>query len=227
MQLNPQIKANLIQSQGVENAFELINSCKGAPLVYKATLNKIGDHSIQMVVEPPSSVCLSWVSSTIILDSKHSLAINARVESFDIACGVVELSNLVPTERGFGFREMVRIQPDQPIPAKISNEVQTVIGEMLDISLTGIGVRTHSLGDPPFEIGDLIRLAVILMGKNAIPSGTIVSILPEEGTYRLGIRFTLEETIPDLIAQYVTRRRAEIHREIQDAYNAAYQNALN
>ncbi len=223
--LNPQLKTDLVKRQDIENAFELVNRYKGATLVYKATLIKIGDHSIQMSVEPPSSVCLSWVSSTIIMDSEHSLAIRARVVSFHIETGIVELSDLKPTERGYGYREMVRIQPDQAIPAKISSEIYTIIGEVLDISLMGIGIRTHSLGDPPLKIGDVVHLAVILMGKNASPTGTIVSILPEEGAYRLGIRFALGETIPDLIARYVTRRRAEIHRELQDAYGAAYKDA--
>jgi hypothetical protein len=225
MGLHTQLKADLIKRQGVENAFELINIYKGLPLAYKATLETIGDHSLQMSVDSPSSVCLSWENSTIILDIQHSLAFEAQIVSFYIEKGIVELSDLSPTDRGFGFREMARVEPDKPIPVKISGEVHTVIGEMLDISLTGIGIQTHYLGDPPLKIGDIVRLAVILMGKNTGPSGTIISVLPEEGTYRLGIRFTLEETVPNLIARYVTRRRAEIHREIQDAYNAAYQDA--
>ena len=225
MPLHPQLKADLIKSWGVENAFELINVYKGLPLAYKATLETIGDHSLQMSVESPSSVCLSWENSTIILDIQHLLAFEARIVSYNIEKGMVELSDLTPTDRVFGFREMARVEPDQPIPVKISGEVHTVIGEMLDISLTGIGIQTHSLGDPPLKVGDIVRLTLILMGKNTGPSGTVITILPEGGAYRLGIRFALEVTVPNLIARYVTHRRAEIHRELQDAYDEAYQDA--
>jgi hypothetical protein len=180
-----------------------------------------------MSVEPPYSVCLTWESSTIILDSSHSFAFTAQVDHFDIQKGIVELSELNPIDGGFGTKEMTRVEPDDPIPVKISNKEISIIGEMLDVSITDIGIRVNSLGEPPLGSGDMVQLALIVMGKNAGSSGTVVSIQPQGSTYRLGIRFTLEETVPDLLARYITHRRAEIHRELLDAYNTARGNGVN
>jgi hypothetical protein len=225
MPINAQIKADLLTISGVEKTFELLNIYKGVPLVYKATLNQIGDHTIQMSVEPPWSICLKWEPSTIMLYDKNSLAIKARVVSFDVKTGNVELGDLQYADRGFGVRAMVRVEPGEPIAVKISCEDQSSVGEMLDVSLTGLGIRIKTLGDPPFQTHDTVDIVMNLMGKTLHPTGTILSIREVHGDYRLAVQFVSEITVPVEIARYVTHRRADIHRELRETYDAAIQDA--
>ena len=70
-----------------------------------------------------------------------------------------------------------------------------------------------------------MQLFVELMGQKISPIGTLINISPDEEGYRLGVRFGLEMTIPVATARYITHRRAEIHREIQEAYDKAIESA--
>jgi hypothetical protein len=105
------------------------------------------------------------------------------------------------------------------------HEDQTIPGELADISLTGFGIRTETLGDPILKLRDTIQLEVELMGQKIFPIGTLINITPDEDTYRLAIRFGLELTIPVATARYITHRRAEIHQEIHEAYDEAIASA--
>jgi len=209
----------------VPEAFEFLNIYKGIPLVYKATLLKIGGDQVKFKVDHPSAICLQWELNTTILEERNGLAISAKIVTFDIATGTVTLSNFTYTDRGFGVRTIVRVEPPEPIPLEITREDQTITGEMLDVSLTGFGIRLPTLGTEPLKVRDDVRLAVKLMGKLVNPMGTIISITPEENAYRLAVRFALEVTIPVVIARFITHRRAEIHRELRSRYEAALEAA--
>ena len=227
MPINTQVKKDLLANLGVEHGLELMNLYKGVPLVYKATLAKVGDDGIQMVVAAPESICLLWEQSTIILDDRSSLALKAQVGSFLIEEGSVELINIQYTDRGFGVRTMVRVEPVEPIPIKISRNNQTTEGEILDISLTGFGIRVSSLVDPPYQTRDPVGLALNLAGKEIRPSGTVISVIENDGESRLAVHFSENESVPFEIAHYITHRRAEIRQELREAYEAAYQDAVS
>jgi hypothetical protein len=225
MAINAQIRSELISLVNVREAFEFLNIYKGIPLVYKATLLKIGEHQLIFKVDHPSAVCLLWEADITILEERNSVAISAQVAAFDITTGTVNLTNLAYTDRGFGVRTMVRVEPSEPIPVEITHGKQSIMGEMLDVSLTGFGLRTPTLGAQPLETRDEVRLAVKLMDRLVNPMGTIISITPEEKTYRLAVRFAVEVTIPVVIARFITHRRAEIHRELRSQFEVALEAA--
>ena len=74
----------------------------------------------------------------------------------------------------------------------------------------------------PLQLNDHVRVSLKMMDFLVGPRGTIVNIRKENEYNRLAFRFAEDVTIPVAIARYVIHRRAEIHREIRNAYYTAY-----
>jgi hypothetical protein len=222
MPISPRIKQDLIDRLNEPRAFDLMNMFKGIPLVYKATLLNIDNDLVQFEVEPPSSVCLNWDSHTTILDDRNTNAIKSRVVAFDVIKGIVQLDDLVYFDRGMSHRTSVRVEPDEVIPATITRGEESVAGEVIDVSLTGFGIRMPTSSKVPLQLNDHVRVSLKMMDFLVGPRGTIVNIRKENEYNRLAFRFAEDVTIPVAIARYVIHRRAEIHREIRNAYYTAY-----
>jgi hypothetical protein len=222
MPISPRIKQDLIDRLNEPRAFDLMNMFKGIPLVYKATLLNIDNDLVQFEVEPPSSVCLNWDSHTTILDDRNTNAIRSRVVAFDVIKGIVQLDDLAYFDRGMSHRTSVRVEPDEVIPATITRGEESVTGEVIDVSLTGFGIRVPTTSKVHLQLNDHVRVSLKMMDLLVGPRGSIVNIRKENDFNRLAFRFAEDVTIPVAIARYVIHRRAEIHREIRNAYYTAY-----
>ena len=222
MPINPRIKQDLHDRLNEPRAFDLMNMFKGIPLVYKATLLALDNDSVKFEVEPPSSVCLNWESHTIILDDRNTNAIRARVIEFDVIKGIVHLDDLGYFDRGMSHRTSVRVESEEPIPATIIRGEESVSAVVIDVSLTGFGIRVPTPSKVALNLNDYVRVSLKMMELLVAPRGTIVNIRKENGFNRLAFRFAEDVTIPVAIARYVIHRRAEIHREIRNAYYTAY-----
>ena len=223
MSIDRNIKADLLDRVSINQSFDFMNVYKGLPLVYKARLQSVGEKSAKFKVDPPSSICLGWENCTTILEDANTNAINANVVNFDIKNGLVELTDFKYANRGIGYRMMVRVEPKDIIPVNIIYKNQTIPGDLADISLTGFGVRTQTLGN--LQLRETVQLEVTLMEQRITPIGTLINITEEDDGLRLAIRFGVEMTIPVATARYITHRRAEIHREIHEAYEKAIESA--
>jgi len=222
MAINKRIRSDLVDRLEENHAFDLLNTYKGIPLVYKATLLSINEDSFKFEVEPPSSICLSWESNTMILEDRNTNAIKANVLSFDVISGIVNLTDMTYVDRGVSYRTSIRVEPVKPIQATITLGEKSVTGKIIDVSLTGFGIHVPALSEVPIQLNDKVRVSVQIMELLVSPWGTIVNIREESSFNRLAFRFAEDVTIPVAIARYVIHRRAEIHREIHNAYYTAY-----
>ena len=222
MVIGERIKLDLSDRVGMNQAFELLNAYKGIPLVYKATLLGIDGVGARFETEPPSSICLSWDSHTIILDDRNTNAIQARVANFDILTGIAELVDLAYVDRGIGHRTMVRVEPEEALPVEVCRGELAIPGDIIDISLTGFGIRTSASEAKSLQLGDIVRANTRMMDQPVSPLGTIINIRKERDSIRLALHFVEDVTIPIVIARYVIHRRAEIHRDVRNIYYATY-----
>ena len=206
--------------------FAFMNMYKGLPLVYEAVLQNVGEKSAKFKVVSPSSVCLDWEPQTTILEDQKTATLTANVIDFDILTGIVELTNFRYGGRHVGNRMIVRVEPRDQIGVEVETDSQKLTGELADISLTGLGVRVESLGDPALHIRDKVQVRFQL-GENPLSlRGMVINITPDEIGHRLAIYCGGSETkIPVSVAHYIIRRREEIRQEIYDMYTQKLEKA--
>lgn len=220
-----QILADLLACQ-VEGRceFELLNTYKGTPLIVRATLQDVSEESARFEVQPPFSVCLSWLAYTLVLSDGTLEPISARVESFDILSGTAILDHFTYAGYHFGHRCEVRVEPAEPMLLELEGPHGRLQGIVRDISMGGVGaqVRTSDC-DPAHRKGDTVRVTIHLPGKTVNLTGRLLSIVEVGDTCRLAVAFTGNGEAKSAILHYIFQRRDELIQEVERAYVAAYQ----
>jgi hypothetical protein len=202
--------------------FELLNEYKGVPFIGKATYVSISEDSIQLIVQPPASICLQLEGRTFLLSDGLFEPIEAQVSSFDIQTGAVDLGSLEYAGSKFWNRREVRVVPEEPYAVDITREEQIITGHLVDVSMSGIGVAVTPL-DPEPERGQKVDLILSLPeGKVNLP-GEICSLSEVDGELRLGIEFPGNVPEKRAVIQYVLHRREHIRADLKELYDKEYQ----
>lgn len=221
MSKHQQILDELQTQISLKREFDFMNIYKGVPLVCKGVLIKTDHEAAFFEIKPPDSICLTWNKDTHILDNRMFSGIKAEVQEFDIHTGIAKVGNFNYTERGFGDRAMVRVEPQEPLPAKISWDNYQIEATIVDISLTGFGLQLdHPIEQTPTQ-NARVSLKFQLLDRDLEIPARVKAVFEADGGYRLATSF--EDTSPGYgnIAQYITRRRVDLRQEIQEKYNQA------
>lgn len=200
---------------------EILNFHKSFPVTCKAKVETIDRDVVALRVQPPGSVCLEGQPETIVLSRGLAEAVRARIVSFDLVSGLLELTDFSYVGAHFGERMIARVQPEDVINVAIASDDEAASGKLVDVSLSGIGLLTSQKG---FQRGQLLQLTLPLPeGKVTLP-GKILNITEMPGSgFRLSITFTRNAQEIAVIMRYIKDRRTEILAEIEGMYNRAYQ----
>jgi hypothetical protein len=118
-----------------------------------------------------------------------------------------------------GNRSIVRVIPKENTPVEVSLKKRTLLGEMADLSISGIGVTTGKIYyDPKFftlHSKATLRFKLPIVKAPLNVSGILVNVRHERNTYRLGIRIQPDVYAKGYISQYIAQRQVEIQRELQ------------
>lgn len=198
---------------------DILNFFKSFPITCRASVEKIEDNLITLHVQPPGSICLEEQEQTIILSRGLPEAVRARVVSFDLVQGVLQLSDLGYVGSRFGDRMIARVQPENPLQVEIETNDQKISGELVDVSLSGVGVHVST---PGFQRSQLIHITLPLPEGRVTLPGKILNVIETNGKHRLSIGFTRNAQEIAIIMRYIKDRRAEILAEIERMYDTAY-----
>lgn len=198
---------------------DILNFFKSFPITCRARVEKIENNLITLLVQPPGSICLEEQDQTIILSRGLPEAVRARIESFDLVQGVLQLSELGYVGSRFGDRMIARVQPENPLQVEIETNDQKISGELVDVSLSGVGVHVTT---PGFQRSQLIHITLPLPEGRVTLPGKILNVIETSGKYRLSIGFTRNAQEIAIIMRYIKDRRAEILAEIERMYDTAY-----
>jgi len=224
MERNAQIIRDLKSKVGPNQGLDFLSDWKGVPVMIKAHIREVRDQSIVFQVDPPDSICLSQDESALILHDIFIVGIQGRILAIDLPKGTVELGEFSYRDRGFGYREMVRVEPDVPIEAELFGGEFTFTVQVVDLSLNGFGVIVTASQGEALSKGQAITLKLKLLDKEIEIPGTILNVFPKDDHYRLAISFAQDASGGMAVTRYITRRRAEIRQEIQAAYQQALEN---
>jgi len=202
---------------------ELLNFYKSCPISIKAVLVGIETGGmVKVKVEPPGSVCLYQNKTTVLLSPTLTEVIRAKIKRFDIIDGLVYLSDFSYLSAWTGQRMVVRVQPDHAIHVALEKDGQFLPGMVADISLNGIGVMVEN---PEFEDNDTFQIHLNLPTGVMVLRGMLVEVIPQDGIYRMGIKFLPNNRDISFLIKYITSRRQEILNEVAALYERVYQTA--
>jgi len=221
MDTNAQIISDLQHKIGFQKPLDFLNDWKGIPVIVKGYIQEVQNEAIVFRLEPPDSICFARNEYTLILHGIFIMGIQARILACDLQNGIAELGEFTYSNRGFGERATVRVQPDAPITAELSFDKTTISCKVLDISLNGFGLSTKSIGDLKDAKGKAICIKLRLLEQEIEIPGTVVGIFLKEDSLRLAISFAQDAPNHDVISRYIAHRRVEIRQEIQTAYQEA------
>ena len=207
-------------------AFEFINLYKGVPFSCHATLQRVEGEMAEFEVRPPESVLLMRQTNALILNEQNIEPLKARVVSFDIRRGLVQLDGFSYTDTRFGNRTEVHVEPEVLLEVDIIFQGQVFTGQLIDISISGAGVILSGGGVEQLHRGAEVSIHVQLPGGEVTLPARIQSLEQKDGTARLAVR--LVENSPGRLAvtTYVTQRRREIYQEVQQMYDLSMKENL-
>lgn len=207
----------------VNPEIELLNFYKSCPVSIKAVIIATEPGGfVKVKVFPPGSVCLYQNKTTVLLSTTLTDVIRAKIKRFDIVDGIVSLHDFSYLSAWTGQRMVVRVQPDQAIEVTMQNDTRLVRGMVADISLNGIGVLVEN---PDIEDNEVIQLHLSLPTGDTVLRGMVVETIPQDGMFRMGIKFVSNSRDISFLLKYITSRRLEILDEVSQLYERVYQTA--
>jgi hypothetical protein len=199
----------------------LHNDHKGMPVSYPATIQGFGERGIVFKVNKYQLVCLALEKQTFIQSEQLPSIVKARLIDLNFPNTQVTLQNFAYTLDSIGKRQNIRVQPPEAIQVVINVNTRKIKGTLVDISETGLGVKT--LKGNIFHQSLLRRGASILVlfrlpseTSDTLLTGTIRNIAKEidNGSYRLGILISPNSKAREAIAHYINRRKTRIQAEL-------------
>lgn len=198
---------------------DILNFHKSFPITCKARVENIARDIVELRVQPPGSVCLEAQEQTIVLSRGLPEAVKARIVSFDLANGLLQLSDFAYVGSHFGERMIARVQPEDTIQVTLEADGKTSTGTLADVSLSGVGIFTN---DSHFQRGQLLQLTLPLPEGQVTLPGKVLNFgeTTNNQQYRLSIGFTRNAQEIAVVMRYIKDRRTEILSEIEQMYQS-------
>jgi hypothetical protein len=206
---------------------ELLNFYQGFPITCKASILQINEDAITLKAQARRSACLVINQDSWILCGSPLDAIHATIASFDILNGLVSFTNFSASDTRLGKRMNARVVPRERTDVVIQTSQFSIIEQMADISMSGIGVIFNDpLSRMHLEQGEEVLITARLPVGIIHIHGKIQAITHTGDLSRLSIVFIENTPAINLILRYISNRRIEIIDEIEKLYYQFYQERL-
>jgi hypothetical protein len=220
MTSNAQILSDLRVIMETQHTLELMNTFKGVPFICRGKAIRVGEDQVQIETTDPTIACLVGEKQVKVLGSDYFEPSIATIVAVDLANGLVTLSNFSYLGSKLGERMIVRVAPKTPIEASIKNESVNTIAQVLDLSISGIGLKLiHADYDPTLRPGATVRIGMRLPNGDVQIAATILSAVRASDGHRLSLRFSQDGPQKVTIFRYLVDRRSEIEKELLEVYH--------
>lgn len=219
---NIQILSDLRLAMEMRQELELMVTFKGVPVICKAKVTQIDGENVTMVTRDPGLIRIEHEKKISVLGSEFFEPSTAKVVKVDIHSGVVTLNSFSYLGTRLGERMMMRVEPKEPIRVALELENLSFEGDIVDLSLNGIGIRIDQPNyNPSLKPGTTIKTAFDLPNNHIALEGTVLSSVRAGNTYRLSLRFNQNGPQKIAIFRYLIDRRAEIENELKTDFEQA------
>jgi PilZ domain len=219
---NIQILSDLRLAMEMRQELELMVTFKGVPVICKAKVTQIEGETVTLVTRDPGLIRIEHENKISVLGSEFFEPSTAKVIKVDIHSGTLELNNFSYLGTRLGERMMMRVEPKEPIRVSLESESLLFDGEIVDMSLNGIGIRIDQPNyNPSLKPGTTIKTSFDLPNSRIEMEGTVLSSVKAGNIYRLSLRFNQNGPQKIAIFRYLIDRRAEIENELKSDFERA------
>lgn len=205
-----------IKAGVVKNDLKLLNYYHEVPVSYSAGLDIVEVDTVEMTVHQAQAAVLGLQKQTL-LKSSHfpsGLGVHCFVEYVNVRNCMVVLGRFAYATIRADRRSAVRVKVGIHIPTTYQADQQTIIGELKDISVTGMAVISSE--SAPAGIADDGFLKLTLMGTSLMLKAVIIRSAALENGYLHTFRVELDPKLEGIISQFIYSRQVEIIRELKE-----------
>lgn len=118
---------------------KLLNVYKGLPISYDAFINSVGESEIQVHSNRFQIACLYYQRETYVYGNDIPFLLRSQVISLNLGKEDATLSHLEVAQKGIGERSQIRVEPEEPLVARIRFEGSPMefLAPLADISAEG------------------------------------------------------------------------------------------
>ena len=226
METSEQISVDLkaILQEGHRD-FSLLNVYKGVPFVCKAILERVEGKLATFTVNCIETASLQTEKNTLILSDGLLEPLEATLVAADYQKGLFTFTQFIYAGSKFANRRELRVEPSMPLEVSLVGEENTILGELLDISVRGAGVSVAPQNrESRFTHGGQVCLNLTIPEGKLSLEGKIRNVVKSASSFRLAIEFmgSVPEKVP--LIRYIMRRRAQIFAEVREIYEQRLKN---
>ena len=203
--------------------FSFLNYYKEIPVSYDAVLLNVENEMAEFSVHEYQAKLINLEKKTLIHSHPQNPFSEDMIgEAFYVSSAKkrVILCNFGYTRIRSGTRRYVRVLLDNPVEVELLFEGDILKGNVKDISLGGLALRTMSseLLVPGLDINLFLKLPdsngnqIHEVGMGA----TIIKVVGESAPFTCFIEFHAEKHSQQQIAYYINQRQVEIIKELKD-----------
>jgi hypothetical protein len=118
---------------------KLLNVYKGLPISYDASISSVGNADILVNSNRYQLACLYYQRETYLLGGELPFLLRSDVVSLNLGKENAILANLEVAQNGIGNRSQIRVEPEEPLVARIRFEGSPMefLAPIVDISAEG------------------------------------------------------------------------------------------
>lgn len=207
----------------IGQTFSFLNYYKEIPVSYDAVLLSVENEMAEFSVHEYQAKVINLEKRTLIYShSRNTLSDDMIGEAFYVSSAKkrVILCNFGYSKIRSNMRRYVRVLLDSPVEVELIFEGDILKGNVKDISLGGVALRTMSadLLVPGLDINMFLKLPET--DGNTISevgmSATIVKVVGTTAPFTCFIEFHAEKHSQQQIAYYINQRQVQIIKELKD-----------
>ena len=129
-----------------QSEIKLLNTYKGLPISYEASINSVGDSEIQVHSNKQQIACLYHQRETYLYGEALPFVLRSQVVSLHLGKEDAILANLEIAPNSIGNRAQIRVEPHEPLVAvlQFNGSSSEFFASLADISGEGAGVYIES-----------------------------------------------------------------------------------
>jgi hypothetical protein len=196
---------------------QLLNYYDEVPITYCASITSLEKDSLELSIHEHQAVVMKHDNSTLI-KSKHfhnGLGVHCYASYTNVPKKVTILHNFAYAQIRAERREAVRVKVHKVMPIAFCSEMDDVVGNVLDISTSGIAIK-HTI---PVKLTADSPIPISLTLKNTpleIPGTLIKSIKDGDNNYISIFQVKPGRMADNIIGQFVYERQVEIIQQLKD-----------
>lgn len=194
---------------------DFMNVYKGLPIINKAYVQAIHNNVVTFTIHKQQAACLKHDNSPLIISNSLRDAASGDVITLDTSVLTVTMTNFEYAGHRIRGRMVLRVEPREPIEVKITAGDQHYTFNMADICVEGIGVD-GSIADWRPKRNNPIEMEFYLPNVRIQTTGTVRYATQELNPSRIGFDFAHGTHVRAQVNEYITQRREEILRELEE-----------